>query len=61
MSTTKKRFIADSEADISALPKCCTGSTAIVAEGGVVYMVNASGAWVKSGVATFSIAEEVSV
>ena len=57
--TTKKKFIMDTEADAADLPKCYTGSTAISAEGGVVYMVNASGKWVKTGVAAFALAEEV--
>lgn len=54
-----KRFIMDSEADVAKLPACCPGSTAVSAEGGMVYMVNASGAWVKTGVAAFALAEEV--
>lgn len=41
-----KEWILDSEADVANLPKCCPGSTAIVAtKGGNVYMVNASGEW----------------
>lgn len=41
-------FVCDSEADIASLPECNPLSTAIVAtEGMPVYMVNASGEWVK--------------
>ena len=54
-----KRFIMDSEADVPNLPTCCPGSTAVCAEGGTVYMVNASGKWTKTGVAAFALAEEV--
>lgn len=56
----RKKFVIDSEADVASLPKCCAGSVAIVAEGGKAYMVNASGVWVASGTASFSIAEEAS-
>lgn len=59
LGSTKKKYIADTESDIASLPKCCTGSTAIVADSGVGYMVNASGVWVKSGAALLTIAEEV--
>lgn len=44
-----KRFVVDSEADIANLPQCDPGSTAVVAEGGKNYMVNASGVWVEGG------------
>lgn len=54
----RKRFVIDSEADVSSLPKCSAGSVAIVAAGGKVFMVNASGQWVEAGQATFSMAEE---
>lgn len=56
----REKFIMDSEADVTSLPQCCTGSIAIVAKGGKTYMVNASGEWVEAGTATFSIAEEAS-
>ena len=42
-------FICDTEADISSLPKCCPQSTCLVAATGSVYIVNASGEWVKMG------------
>ena len=58
LNTTKRKFIMDSEADVVSLPKCCTGSYAISVDGGIVYMVNASGKWVKTGVAAFALAEE---
>lgn len=39
-------FVLDSDGDVSSLPKCCAGSTAIVADkDGPMYMVNASGEW----------------
>lgn len=56
----RKKFIMDSEDDVKSLPKCCPGSIAIVAEGGKTYVVNASGAWVLGGTATYSLAEEAS-
>ena len=41
-------IVMDSEADVADLPKCCTGSMAMVAEEkGAIYMVNASGEWKK--------------
>ena len=41
-------FVLDSEDDVSSLPKCGAGSTAMVAtENGGVYMTNASGEWRK--------------
>lgn len=40
-----KEFICDTVADVANLPKCCAGSTALVVEGGKIYMVNASGEW----------------
>jgi hypothetical protein len=43
------RFIIDGDSDVASLPKCSTGSTAISANGGKTYMVNASGKWVESG------------
>ena len=54
----RKKFIVDSDADVKNLPACCASSVAIVAAGGKVYMVNASGQWVEAGQATFSMAEE---
>lgn len=56
---TNKKFILDNESDVTSLPKCTPGSIAIVAAGGKVFMVNASGQWVEAGQATFSMAEEV--
>ena len=43
-------YIVDTEADVAELPKCCTGSSALVVETGVVYVVNASGKWAVLGV-----------
>lgn len=41
-------FIMDSESEVSNLPECCPGSDAFAVEnGGVLFMVNASGEWVK--------------
>lgn len=45
----KQDFIVDTEADVATLPECCTGSSALVVESGVVYMVNASGVWAVLG------------
>lgn len=42
----KRTYVLDSAADVADLPKCCVGSTAIVAaKDGPIYMVNASGNW----------------
>jgi hypothetical protein len=46
MDDNRHSYVIDSAADVASLPKCCTGSIAVVAEkGGAVYMVNASGEW----------------
>lgn len=42
-------YIVDTEDDVSSLPKCCTGSSALVVESGNVYVVNASDNWVLYG------------
>jgi hypothetical protein len=42
-------YIVDTEADIADLPKCCTGSSALVVESGAIYMVNASDVWAAYG------------
>lgn len=44
-----KEFICDTEADVATLPSCCAKSTAMVADTGNVYIVNASGQWVLFG------------
>ena len=44
--TLVKSFVMDSASDVSKLPKCDAGSTAMVAaKDGAIYMVNASGEW----------------
>lgn len=42
-------YICDSSADLDSLPRCSSGSIAIVLEPGntTVYMKNAEGKWVK--------------
>lgn len=45
----RKEFIADTEADVSALPQCVPSSTALISATGDLYIVNASGEWVKFG------------
>lgn len=45
LKTVQRTYILDSEEDVATLPVCCAGSMAIVANGGKVYMVNASGEW----------------
>ena len=42
-------YLCDTENDVSDLPACCTGSTALVCSTGNVYIVNASGEWVLFG------------
>lgn len=49
VKATKKRYIVDTESDVATLPTCCPGSTAVVAEGGKTYVVNASNRWVLLG------------
>lgn len=43
----RKEYIMDTDGDLANLPKCCTGSSAVVVGSGEVYMVNASENWVK--------------
>lgn len=45
----KREYMIDTDADLSELPECCTGSSAIAVNTGTVYMVNASGKWVVFG------------
>lgn len=45
----RKEFVADTEEDVSSLPECCAGSSALVSATGNVYIVNASGSWVAFG------------
>lgn len=43
-----EEFICDTEKDVANLPTALTGSMAMVASDGMpIYMVNASGEWVK--------------
>lgn len=42
-------FVLDTENDVKNLPTALPGSTALVVASGNVYMVNASGKWVKFG------------
>lgn len=44
-----REFVCDTEEDVATLPECCTKSTALVVATGNVYVVNASGEWVKFG------------
>lgn len=47
---TRYDYIIDTDADAASLPAtCATGSTALSCESGSVYIVNASGVWVKLG------------
>ena len=45
----RKEFICDTDADVENLPECPSGSSALVAASGKVYVVNASGKWVEFG------------
>ncbi|MBO7274900.1 MAG: hypothetical protein J6V15_00855 [Clostridia bacterium] len=58
-SQAPKRFIVDGEADVASLPPCCPGSSAVAVDEGLLYMVNASGAWKKMGTVMYSPAEGV--
>lgn len=44
-----KDFICDTDDDVANLPECLPKSTALVADGAEVHIVNASGAWVPFG------------
>lgn len=44
-----KEFICDTKNDVANLPSSDTGSAALIASSGDVYIVNASGSWVKFG------------
>ena len=44
-----KKFMLDTDDDAKELPKCCPGSEALAPLSGNLYVVNASGAWVKFG------------
>ena len=46
LKVTQKTFVLDSEADKENLPPCDAGSIAYVANGGKIFMANASGEWV---------------
>jgi hypothetical protein len=48
-SNDRKDIICDTEDDVSTLPESAPGSTALVVATGEVYIVNASGKWVKFG------------
>ena len=52
LGDVRNKFILDSEVDVAILPESATGSTAVVAQGGKAFMVNASGEWVDFGTAT---------
>ena len=45
----RAEYLCDTEADVASLPACCVQSTAIVADSGDVWIVNASGELVKVG------------
>lgn len=49
--TNKKHreYICDTDADFESLPKAHAGDTAVSAATGNVYVVNATGEWVKFG------------
>ena len=49
LKETISSWVCDTEDDVNSLPKCTCGSSAIVVSTGDVYMVNASGKWVKVG------------
>ena len=42
-------YICDGDADVSNLPECACGSSALVIATGDVYVVNTQGAWTKVG------------
>ena len=44
----RREFILDTEEDVQNLPESCApGSAALVADGGAIYLLNASGEWKK--------------
>ena len=46
LNTVLETFVLDSAEDVKDLPVCAPMSMAIVASGGTIFMVNASGEWV---------------
>jgi hypothetical protein len=48
-SRTPREFVCDTEADVADLPSCMCGAKALIIATGNIYVVNASGAWVKIG------------
>ena len=49
LNACQRDYVCDTENDVANLPKCCTGSSALVVESGKVYVVNASGVWAVYG------------
>lgn len=45
----KRDYICDGDADVSNLPECACGSSALVIATGDVYVVNTQSAWTKVG------------
>ena len=48
-NTDVLKFLCDTDADVANLPQCCPSSTAVSISTGNIYVVNASGQWVKFG------------
>lgn len=46
---SRREIVCDSASDVASLPASTTGSTAVVCDSGDIYVVNASGEWVKFG------------
>ena len=42
-------YLCDAEADISTLPVCGAGSSAVCIDTGAIYLVNTQGVWTKFG------------
>ncbi len=49
LDSQRCEFLCDTDDDFASLPPSCTGSTAISASTGNIYIVNASGAWIAFG------------
>ncbi|MBO5969328.1 MAG: hypothetical protein J6S14_12610 [Clostridia bacterium] len=49
VNAERREYLCDTDADFANLPESCTGSAAVSAATGNVYVENASGAWVKFG------------
>lgn len=48
LTGTTKKFVMDSESEVSSLPNAIPGSSALAVDTGAAYIVNASGTWTET-------------